>query len=201
MWRGGVHLLGDRAERHAAVLQVGDDRQEVRQLAAEAVEFPDNQNVTVPEIGEASHQARSIILGAGRSILMKMTFVHTRGNQCIALQIDLLTFVGGGYAHVADQHVPKTPRRMFSPTEGIRQGLSPIFILEAGLHLMASGMGHGKIVNSVNRLPATQLTRCRLPRGCRKPRAPLPLPFSFQWSASAASIWDTGSRSPPSRPS
>jgi len=59
----------------------------------------------------------------------------------------------------------------------------------------------GNQVNSVNRLSATQLTRCRLPRGCRKPRAPLPLPFSFQWTSSAASIWDTGPRSPPSRPS
>ena len=65
MRRGGVHLLGDRAERDTTFLQVGDDRQEMRQRAAEAVEFPNDQDVAVSEIGEACLQARSIILGAG----------------------------------------------------------------------------------------------------------------------------------------
>ena len=77
MRRGGVHLLGDRAERHTAVLQVGNDREQMRERAAEAVEFLDYQNVAVSEIDEASLQARSIILGAGRSSPMEMTFIDT----------------------------------------------------------------------------------------------------------------------------
>jgi len=80
VWRRRVHLLGDRAERHTAVLQVGNDCEEMRERAAEAVEFPDDQNVAVSEIGEASLQARSIILGARSSVLMEVTFIDTRGD-------------------------------------------------------------------------------------------------------------------------
>jgi len=141
MRRGGVHLLGERAERHAAFLQFGDDRQEVRQRAAEAVELPDDQYVAVSEIGEASMQTRSIILGARRSILMEMTFVHTRGDQRIALQIDRLTFVGRGHAHVADQHVPKTHQPVFSHIRVIRQGLSHTFAADAGFHFAVDAKG------------------------------------------------------------
>ena len=72
---------------------------------------------------------------------MKMTFVHTRGNQCIALQIDRLTFVGGGHAHVADQHVPKTLNPVFSHIKGIRHGLSPTFAFEAGFHIAVKSKG------------------------------------------------------------
>jgi len=52
----------------------------MRERAAEAVEFPDDQNVAVSEIGEASLQARSIILGARSSVLMEVTFIDTRGD-------------------------------------------------------------------------------------------------------------------------
>ena len=62
MWRGGVSLLGDQAERHTEFLEVGDDRQKVRQRTAEAIEFLEDQDVAVSEIGEASLQARSVIL-------------------------------------------------------------------------------------------------------------------------------------------
>ena len=99
-------------ERNATppFFQVGDDRQKVRQRAAETVEFPDDQNVAVSEIGEASLQPRSIILGAGGPVLMEMTFIHTCSDQCITLQIDRLTLIGSGDPHVANEHVPKTPR-------------------------------------------------------------------------------------------
>src|SRR3546814_11056459 len=45
MRRGGIHLFGQRPEDDAAFLEVGDDRQQVRQRAAEPIELPDNQRV------------------------------------------------------------------------------------------------------------------------------------------------------------
>ncbi len=39
-------------------------------------------------LGEASLKTRLIILDAGCSILMEITFIHTCGDQFVALQID-----------------------------------------------------------------------------------------------------------------
>ena len=43
--RRGVHLLGQRTERDAALLEVGYRGQEVRQRSAKPVQLPDHQTV------------------------------------------------------------------------------------------------------------------------------------------------------------
>ena len=43
--RGGVHVFGERSEGDAALPQLPDDGEEVRQRAPEAVKFPDHQRV------------------------------------------------------------------------------------------------------------------------------------------------------------
>src|SRR3546814_11820223 len=65
MRRGGIHLFGQRPEGDAAFLEVGDDRQQVRQRAAEPIELPDNQRVAGVNVVEAGFQAGAIVARTG----------------------------------------------------------------------------------------------------------------------------------------
>src|SRR3546814_5782416 len=65
MRRGGIHLFRQRPEGDAAFLEVGDDRQQVRQRAAEPIELPDNQRVAVVHVVEAGYQAGAIVARPG----------------------------------------------------------------------------------------------------------------------------------------
>lgn len=51
-WRGGVDGVRQGAEARAAFAQHGDDLDQVRQGAAQAVELPDGQNIVTPDPGK-----------------------------------------------------------------------------------------------------------------------------------------------------
>jgi hypothetical protein len=57
-----------------------------------------------------------------------MHIVDTGGEERVALQVQHLTVALGGDAHVADQHVRKTPSGRFPHSASFRQGLSCIFL-------------------------------------------------------------------------
>jgi hypothetical protein len=83
--RGGVHLLGERAERNAARLQLGDRVQEMRQRPAQAIELPDHQTVTRADEREGLGQTRSVVAAAARPVLEQMTCIDAGGEQGITL--------------------------------------------------------------------------------------------------------------------
>ena len=62
-------------QRDAARLQVGDDRQQVRQRAPEPVELPHDQRVARVQIVEAGFQARSIVARAGCLVGMEIPMI------------------------------------------------------------------------------------------------------------------------------
>ena len=61
---------------------------------------------------------------------VKVAFIHTGRQQGVALKVQHLPVTVRGHAHVADQHVRKTPHNEFSHTAPFRHGLSCIFAAE-----------------------------------------------------------------------
>ena len=93
--------------------------------AAEAIELPDHEHVAGAEVGEAGLQAGTVVLRAGRAIMMEMTLVDPGRGERVALQVDGLAIVGGGNTHVPDQHARQTLiSRYFRTGLAFRQGLS-----------------------------------------------------------------------------
>src|SRR3546814_3928902 len=83
-------LFGQRPEGDAAFLEVGDDRQQVRQRAAEPIELPDNQRVAGVHVVEAGFQAGAIVARTGSLVGVEVPLIDTSGRERIALQIDRL---------------------------------------------------------------------------------------------------------------
>ena len=73
-------------------------------------------------------QAGAITATAAGSILKQVTLVYTGGEERVTLQVQHLTVALGGDAHVADQHVRKTPSGRFPHCAPFRQGLSYSFL-------------------------------------------------------------------------
>src|SRR3546814_19778852 len=71
-------------------LEVGDDRQQVRQRAAEPIELPDNQRVAGVHVVEAGFQAGAIVARTGSLVGVEVPLIDTSGRERIALQIDRL---------------------------------------------------------------------------------------------------------------
>src|SRR3954452_18371441 len=65
---------------------------------------PRRQRIALPQCLEARLQTRPIVALAGRLILVEVSRFDAGGEQRIALQVERLTAVGLGDAHVADQH-------------------------------------------------------------------------------------------------
>ena len=97
-------MLGHRAKADASSFQIGDDVEQVRQRAAEAIELLDYEHVAGAEVGEAGLKAGTVVLRAGRAIGVEMTLVDPGRGERVALQVDGLAIVGGGNTHVPDQH-------------------------------------------------------------------------------------------------
>src|SRR3546814_20968706 len=83
-------LFGQRPEGDAAFLEVGDDRQQVRQRGAEPIELPDNQRVAGVHVVEAGSQAGAIVARTGSLVGVEVPLIDTSGRERIALQIDRL---------------------------------------------------------------------------------------------------------------
>ena len=124
----GVHLLGQRTEGDAAFLEAGYRGEEVGQRSAEPVQLPDNQTVVGAYESKRLGQAGSVAATTTGSILKQVTLVDTGGEERVALQVQHLTVALGGDAHVADQHVRKTPFGRFPHSAPFRQGLSCTFL-------------------------------------------------------------------------
>src|SRR3546814_7923675 len=84
----------DLPEGDAAFLEVGDDRQQVRQRAAEPIELPDNQRVAGVHVVEAGFQAGAIVARTGSLVGVEVPLIDTSGRERIALQIDRLPIIG-----------------------------------------------------------------------------------------------------------
>src|SRR4051794_5496304 len=65
---GGVDLLLYRAEANAALLQVPDGVDQMRQGAAEAVQAPHNKGVACTEVGERLGEPGAFRHGAGHGV-------------------------------------------------------------------------------------------------------------------------------------
>ena len=85
--RGGVHALGQRAERDAAVSQLPDDGEEVGQRATETIEFPHHEGVALPELLETCPQPRAVVPRPLSAVLVQVALVDACGKQRVALQV------------------------------------------------------------------------------------------------------------------
>jgi hypothetical protein len=77
--RRGVHLLGQRTECDAALLELGYCGEEVRQRSAKSVQLPDNQTVAGAYESKRLGQAGSVTATTTGSILKQVTLVDTGG--------------------------------------------------------------------------------------------------------------------------
>ncbi len=88
--RGGVDLRalpGEHPQAHAAGRQVLHGVDQVGEVAAEAVEFPDHAHVARPESAHAAVESRVVVADAGREVVVDVAAVDARGPQGVALQV------------------------------------------------------------------------------------------------------------------
>jgi hypothetical protein len=84
-------------------LQLLQQRHEVRQRAAQAVELPYDENVAFRQVLQAPCKSWAVHLRPRGYVVVKVTRVHSRRQERITLQIDTLPPLSGGDAHVADE--------------------------------------------------------------------------------------------------
>jgi len=101
--------------------------QEMRQRAAEPVQFPDDQAIAGPDVVERLLESSAIIPRTAGLIFKQMTRIDAGGEQCVALQGRRLPVGVTGDPHVPHEHVRKTPLSSFPSIRAIRQGLSDRF--------------------------------------------------------------------------
>ena len=78
------------------------------EVAAEAVELPDDEHVTLPQGAQAAVEPRPVVAYAGGEVVVLVDRVDALGSQGVALQVQRLGAVGLRDAGVADQHVSQT---------------------------------------------------------------------------------------------
>ena len=122
----GVHLFGQRTESDASCFKFVHRGQQMWQRAAETIQLPDDQTIARTDECQRSRQTGAISPSAAGVILEQMAFIHPGSQECVALQVQNLPVSVRGYAHIADNHVRKTPLGRFSYITAFRQGLSCI---------------------------------------------------------------------------
>jgi hypothetical protein len=103
---GGVDRLLEAAEPDPAVGQLGDGVDQVAQGAAEAVQFPDDQGVTGPQLVQDLGEGEAV--GAGTAGGLDKHAVAAGALEGVNLELGLL--VGGGDAGIAEQMSHDTDR-------------------------------------------------------------------------------------------
>ena len=89
------------------------------EVAAQAVELPDDEHVALPQGSQAAVESRPVVAYAGGEVVVDVDRVDALGPQGVALQVQRLGAVGLGDAGVADQHVSQTvvcDRRAMTPS-------------------------------------------------------------------------------------
>lgn len=108
--RGGVDVLGERAEPDASGRHLADLLDQVTHRAAESIELPDHQRVAGAKIGQRFGKTGPVGSGTRRPVV-ENTFASGSPER-VVLERELL--VGGRDAGIADQcHVP--PHRVRFP--------------------------------------------------------------------------------------
>jgi hypothetical protein len=95
--RRGVELcaLADQdLQANLASGQIMEEIDQVAQVAAESIELPRHQRITLPQRLEACLQTRPIVALAGCLVLIEVPRFNTGGKECIALQVERLAAVG-----------------------------------------------------------------------------------------------------------
>ena len=108
---GGVDLRalpGEHPQAHAAGRQVLHGVDQVGEVAAEAVELPDDEHVARPERAHTAVESRAVVADAGREVVVDVDGADASGLQRVALQVQRLGTVCLRDAGVADQHVSQT---------------------------------------------------------------------------------------------
>ena len=104
---GGVDCLLEAAEPNPTVGEAGDGVDQVAQGAAEAVEFPDDQGVTGPQLVQDLLESGSV--GAGAAGGLGEDPIAAGSGEGVDLELGVL--VGGGDAGVAEQVSHAADRR------------------------------------------------------------------------------------------
>ena len=75
------------------------------EVAAEAIELPDDEHVVLPQSAQAIVQSRPVVAHAGGEVVIEVRLVDAGVTQSVALQVQRLRAVRLRDAGVADQHV------------------------------------------------------------------------------------------------
>jgi hypothetical protein len=128
LWRGGVHLFGQRAKSDAPLFEVSHRRQKIRKRSAKPVQLPNDQ--TVPGLNESkgTGQTGAVATAPAHPIFKEVALIDTGGDERVSLQVKNLPVGVGRDPHVADQHVRKTSSLGFPHNAPFGQGLSCSFL-------------------------------------------------------------------------
>ena len=78
------------------------------EVAAQAVELPDDEHVALPHGPQAAVEARPVVAETGGEVVVEVERVDAARPQGVALQVQRLGAVGLRDAGVAEQHVSQT---------------------------------------------------------------------------------------------
>jgi hypothetical protein len=183
LWCGGVHLLCERTKRDAAGFQIGHGRNEVGKRSTETVELPDDQAIAGLHKRERLGQSHASGAGAADTIFEQMSFVDPAGEERISLQVQGLAITVGGDAHIADEHVRKTPFVGLAYNAPFRQGLSNKFRrqISAGV-MVAPTLTEIRCFPSSSKTPATSSSKLQIieTTESRIKSVPAPSPYAYQ---------------------
>ena len=83
--------------------EVGDDVDQMTEVADETVELPHHERVTFTQRFEACVQAWPVILLSGRLVAVHIFLIDAGERESVLLQVEHLRAIGFRDAHVADQ--------------------------------------------------------------------------------------------------
>jgi hypothetical protein len=96
-------LPGEHPQADAACIEVVHDVDEVTQVAAESIEFPDDEGVAGPQRFETCVEAGPVVFLAARGVTVNVALGDAGSGESVFLQIEYLRTVSFRDAHVADE--------------------------------------------------------------------------------------------------
>ena len=83
-------LAGEHPQAHAAGRQVLRGVDQVGEVAAEAVELPDNEHIALPQSAQAVVESRAVVQDTGREVVVDIDRVDAGRSQGVPLQVERL---------------------------------------------------------------------------------------------------------------